>query len=68
MPQEPKKRHSRQRQGKRRSHIALKIKKPAKCPNCNANVLPHTLCGACGWYDGRQIVLVKEKSKKEKPS
>ena len=28
------------------------------CPNCGASKLPHTVCGNCGWYRGRQVVEV----------
>jgi large subunit ribosomal protein L32 len=28
------------------------------CPNCAAVKLPHTVCGNCGWYRGRQMLDV----------
>lgn len=67
MPQEPKKRHSRQRQGKRRAAIHLKLSNTIECSNCHAQILPHKACPRCGYYKGRQIIKVsKEKeSKKE---
>jgi len=66
MPQEPKKRHSRQRQGKRRTSIKLTVSKPIKCPNC-ANITPsHQVCKKCGYYKGKQIIKLKEKKTKEK--
>lgn len=68
MPQEPKKRHSRQRQGKRRSAIKLKTTKGVVCANCGNIILPYTVCKNCGYYKGRQAVAMKpvkaEKSKK----
>lgn len=64
MPQEPKKRHSRQRQGKRRASISLKAKKGVKCPNCSNIILPHVVCKHCGYYKGKQVV--KQKIKKDK--
>ena len=60
MPQEPKKRHSRARQGKRRAAIHLKTAKGSACPNCSAIVIPHTVCKKCGYYDGRQILVVNK--------
>lgn len=27
-----------------------------KCPNCSEPKLPHRVCGACGQYNGKQIV------------
>jgi large subunit ribosomal protein L32 len=65
MPQEPKKRHSRQRQGKRRANIHLALKKAIVCPNCNEPALAHSVCKKCGYYKGAQIIVKKEKKKKE---
>lgn len=63
MPQEPKKRHSRQRQGKRRASIKLKITKTIVCPNCGAQTLPHTVCKNCGFYKGKSVFKIKTKEK-----
>lgn len=60
MPQEPKKRHSRQRQGKRRAHIKLFLPKIYVCPNCAKPTIPHTVCKACGYYDGRQVLVINK--------
>lgn len=58
MSQEPKKRHSRARQGKRRASISLSLPKTVACANCGASTLPHTVCAACGYYKGQQIISV----------
>jgi large subunit ribosomal protein L32 len=29
------------------------------CPNCKEPVLPHRACGACGQYNGREVVAVE---------
>ncbi len=65
MSQEPKRRHSRERKGKRRHSISLTLKKVIKCPNCSAFSLPHMACKKCGFYDGRQAVVIKAKKEKE---
>ena len=52
MPQEPKRRHSRERKGKRRAGIKLEILKTIFCPNCKNIILPHTICKFCGFYKG----------------
>lgn len=65
MPQEPKKRHSRQRQGKRRAHIKLTTINSVKCPNCGNPVLPHNICKNCGYYKGKEVLKKKSKEKKE---
>lgn len=56
MPQEPKKRHSRQRQGKRRAAIALSIPKTVICANCGNRHVPHTVCPQCGYYKGIEVI------------
>ncbi|MBI2031012.1 MAG: 50S ribosomal protein L32 [Candidatus Levybacteria bacterium] len=68
MPQEPKKRHSRQRQGKRRKSIKLGLTNRAVCENCHKIIKPHTVCKFCGYYNKKQIIIPKvKKEKKEKP-
>jgi large subunit ribosomal protein L32 len=63
----PKKRHSNIRQGKRRfSNYRLKPSASlSKCPQCGAPTLPHHACSACGNYQGRQVIKLKEKKKKK---
>ena len=63
MPHEPKKRHSRARQGKRRASIKLDIPGFAVCPNCKEMTLPHKVCKKCGFYNGRQVLTIKTKEK-----
>lgn len=64
MPQEPKKRQSRARQGKRRAAIKLGKVNAVKCPNCQTLIMPHTICGNCGFYKGKEVKHKKEKTKK----
>ncbi|HYM64978.1 MAG TPA: 50S ribosomal protein L32 [Candidatus Sulfotelmatobacter sp.] len=66
MPQEPKKRHSRQRQGKRRAAIRLLSPKSILCPNCQTPILSHRVCKNCGYYKGKEIVHIETKEEKEK--
>ncbi|MEK7559188.1 MAG: 50S ribosomal protein L32 [Patescibacteria group bacterium] len=65
MPQEPKKRHSRQRQGKRRHAISLGISLGVTCANCGTLNMPHTVCKKCGQYNGRQVVTISKKEDKK---
>lgn len=60
MSQEPKKRHSRARQGKRRASISLNVTKAVVCPNCGAPQIAHRVCSACGFYKGQQVIKVKQ--------
>lgn len=52
----PKKKTSKSRRDMRRSHHALSAGAHAECPNCGELKRPHHVCGACGHYDGREVV------------
>ena len=60
MPQEPKKRHSRARKGKRRASIKLTTPKSIVCSNCGTLNPSHAACGSCGFYKGKEIVANKK--------
>lgn len=62
MPQEPKKRHSNARQGKRRAHIHLVASTVIKCANCGEAVQSHTVCSNCGFYRGKEVIVKKSKA------
>ena len=63
----PKQHRSKSRQGQRRQHIYLKDKQNALCSKCAKPVLPHILCGNCGYYKGREVIDVFAKlNKKER--
>ena len=64
MPQEPKRRHSRQRKGKRRASISLSIPNAVVCSNCSNMIMPHSVCKTCGFYRGKEII--NKSSKKTK--
>lgn len=34
-----------------------------KCENCNGLRYPHRVCTACGFYNGKQVLTIKTKSK-----
>ncbi|MCG8596372.1 MAG: 50S ribosomal protein L32 [Kiloniellales bacterium] len=55
----PKKKVSRSRRDMRRSHDGLPSAGPNECPNCGEMKLPHHVCAACGYYDGREVVDVE---------
>lgn len=68
----PKKRHTKSRRNKRRSHQALEKIKLSICSKCKEPILPHHFCPFCGTYKGREVIDVmakltkKERKKKEK--
>jgi len=56
----PRRRHSKTRRNKRRTGDALAVPNTTPCPKCHEPKLPHQVCLACGHYDGREIIKVKE--------
>ncbi|MEK7571391.1 MAG: 50S ribosomal protein L32 [Patescibacteria group bacterium] len=56
MAHEPKKRHSRARQGKRRASISLTVVHSVICKNCGGLHPSHAICQNCGFYKGQQVV------------
>ena len=51
----PKRRHSKTRGRKRRTHWKLTPPQLAECDNCGENRLPHHVCPHCGYYNGKEI-------------
>jgi len=58
----PKRRHSKQRTAKRRSHDFLVPTGVSECPNCHERKLPHRACPKCGTYKGRAVLAVKSEA------
>ena len=56
----PKRRHSKARRDRRRSHDALPSPPAATCAQCGEVKLPHRACPHCGHYRGREVVDVEE--------
>ena len=52
----PKRRHSKQRRDKRRTHYKAVATLSSACPQCGAAKLPHHVCPECGYYNGRKII------------
>jgi large subunit ribosomal protein L32 len=62
----PKRRHSKQRSRKRRTHWKLEAPTLVDCPHCHKPKLPHRVCPSCGWYDGQEVMSVGKKKEDEK--
>ncbi|MBL7081667.1 MAG: 50S ribosomal protein L32 [Candidatus Omnitrophica bacterium] len=60
----PKRKHSKTRGRKRRTHWKLGNPALVLCSQCKQLKLPHRVCGFCGYYQGKQIIEIKEKKKK----
>ncbi len=56
----PKRKTSKSKRNKRRSHDGLVNPPQSTCPQCSAPKLPHRVCGACGTYKGRTIIETDE--------
>ncbi|MFH0771899.1 MAG: 50S ribosomal protein L32 [Candidatus Omnitrophota bacterium] len=62
----PKRKHSKSRRDKSRTHQVLSLPQLTKCPQCLAVIKPHHICPACGSYKGRKIIEIKVKKEKKK--
>jgi len=62
----PKRRHSRERGRLRRTHYKLKKVSLSKCPQCGKLRQTHRVCVHCGYYKGRQVVVIKTVDEKRK--
>jgi len=51
----PKRRHSKARGRKRRTHWKLSAPQLSECSNCGENKLPHHVCPHCGHYNDKEI-------------
>lgn len=56
----PKRRHSKSRRNKRRTHDRLPVPTLVPCPQCHQAKLPHQICPNCGYYKGREVVETGE--------
>lgn len=54
----PKKRTSKQRKRKRRTHFKAEGVTTHSCPNCGDPKVPHRVCPNCGHYRGESVLEV----------
>lgn len=56
----PKRKTSKARRDKRRT-AKERLTAPAtvECPQCHEPKLPHRVCGACGYYNGKEVMSVE---------
>lgn len=60
MPPLPKKKTPKSKKGTRRSHLNIKAPSLTDCPHCHAPRESHRVCPECGYYKGREAVVVTE--------
>ena len=59
-----KRRFSKARTASRRAGFKVRPVTLVECPQCHLRMVPHHVCPACGFYDGRQVVEVKVREEK----
>ena len=59
----PKKKVSRMRRGNRRRFHFITPLPMSACQNCGALKPTHRACAACGYYNGRQVLQIKERAR-----
>jgi large subunit ribosomal protein L32 len=52
----PKRKMSKSKRDKRRTHKKLSGPNLSTCPQCGEAVPPHHACPSCGTYRGRQVI------------
>ena len=62
----PKRRQSKTRTLKRRTHDKAVAPTLAICPNCGDWHIYHTVCSTCGYYRGKLAIVKEEVAKKKK--
>ncbi len=56
----PKKKRTRSRIGHRKIAYRLYVPQLSRCPQCPSMRRPHRVCDACGYYNGREVIIKGE--------
>ena len=56
----PKRKVSKSRRDKKRSHWKLAAPNVVSCPHCSQPKLPHRVCPNCGYYKEEEVIAIKE--------
>ncbi len=59
----PKQRISRHRQGNRRRHDFITPPSLVACSTCREMKRSHHVCPSCGYYRGRQVLVIEERTR-----
>ncbi|MDP2924316.1 MAG: 50S ribosomal protein L32 [Candidatus Omnitrophota bacterium] len=62
----PKRKHSRSRTLKKRTHKKIFAPALVECTQCRKLKPSHMICPFCGYYAGREVVTIELKEKKRK--
>jgi large subunit ribosomal protein L32 len=58
----PKRKISKTRRNKRRTHYKAIVPTMSTCQNCGTTVMYHRVCGECGYYRGKLAIEKAEVS------
>jgi len=62
----PKRRKSSSKRDMRRAnHDKVSAPTIVGCPNCEAPMIPHRVCGSCGYYKGRSVLASEGKAENQ---
>lgn len=62
----PKRKTSRSRGRKRRTHQKVSVPSLVACSHCRRLKPNHMVCPFCGYYKGKEVIEIKLKEKKKK--
>lgn len=62
----PKRRVSKTRRDKRRTHDNLAPVTVSTCSRCNSPVMPHRACKECGYYNGSKVMKTRDEIREER--
>ena len=56
----PKNKVSKARRNSRRANWKLTAPNMVECPQCREFKMPHKVCKACGYYNGKEVIKVED--------
>ena len=56
----PKRKKGRAKTNARRSSHTIDAHNHQECPQCHEPKLPHIVCPSCGYYKGKEVVVVED--------
>lgn len=61
----PKQHHTKGRRDRRRVRFAIEAKNLIACSQCKKMIKPHEVCPYCGFFKGKEMIVVKKKAVKK---
>ncbi|MBI2633397.1 MAG: 50S ribosomal protein L32 [Parcubacteria group bacterium] len=60
----PNQKRSVSRQKRRKYQFRLSKQSLQRCAHCKKMIMSHKVCAHCGYYNGKEIIKIKEKGRK----